>query len=97
MSDLHLHLPDEPTLLGERWAAEVLSGRPLDQVLCDEGGLAPWLYARWTPLSGRGCSEEDLAQVLVGYRRELWLWLMGERTWSQAISGLIGRLVRRVG
>ena len=35
--------------------------------------------------------------VLLGsYRRELWLWLMGERTWVQCCSGLIGRIERRL-
>jgi len=33
---------------------------------------------------------------VVASSRELWLWLAGERVWSQACSGLLGRVERRV-
>jgi len=38
----------------------------------------------------------DVARVCRGYERELWLWLVGERTWAQCASGLGGRLLRRL-
>jgi hypothetical protein len=41
-------------------------------------------------------SEDELARIVVDYRREIWLWLAGERTWSQCCSGLIGRVGRRL-
>jgi hypothetical protein len=41
-------------------------------------------------------SEDDLARIVVEYRREIWLWLAGERTWAQCCSGLIGRIDRRL-
>jgi hypothetical protein len=41
-------------------------------------------------------SEEGLERVVLDYRREIWLWLAGERTWAQCCSGLIGRINRRL-
>ena len=40
-------------------------------------------------------THDDFARIVVAYRRELWLWLAGERTWDQACSGLVGRISRR--
>ena len=34
--------------------------------------------------------------IVTGYRRELWLWVMGERTWAQSAGGLLGRVRRRL-
>ena len=34
--------------------------------------------------------------IVADYRREIWLWLAGERTWAQCCSGLIGRITRRL-
>jgi hypothetical protein len=34
--------------------------------------------------------------MVLDYRRELWLWLAGERTWAHACSGLVGRVGRRL-
>ena len=38
---------------------------------------------------------QELKGVCKGYERELWLWLVGERTWVQCASGLEGRVLRR--
>lgn len=44
---------------------------------------------------GEDVSPPALSAVSHGYERELWLWLVGERTWAQCGSGLVGRLARR--
>jgi hypothetical protein len=41
-------------------------------------------------------SEETLGLIVLGYRREIWLWLAGERTWAQCCSGLVGRINRQL-
>ncbi len=41
-------------------------------------------------------SREDFVEVVIANKRELWLWLMGERQWIQFLSGLAGRVVRRL-
>jgi len=92
-----LHLPDEPTARSEGWLASVLDGEDLAGVLTQDDGLVPWLWTRWRSLAGAGLGEEDLGQIVLGYRREVWLWLAGERTWTQCCSGLIGRITRRIG
>ena len=92
-----LHLPDEPVLRAEAWAAAVIGeGRDLESVLTAADGLVPWLWSRWRTLASAGMSEDELARVVLGYRREIWLWLAGERTWAQCCSGLIGRIGRRL-
>lgn len=91
-----LHVPDEPTARAERWLAAVLDGERLDEVLTGAGGFTDWLWTRWRSLASAGMTEDDLGRLVLDYRRELWLWLAGERTWAQACSGLIGRIARRL-
>jgi hypothetical protein len=92
-----LHVPDEPTVLAEAWLASVLDGNDLESVLSDErDGVTAWLWSRWRTLASSGLHEEDLGAIVLGYRREVWLWLAGERTWVQCCSGLIGRINRRL-
>jgi hypothetical protein len=92
-----LHVPDEPTIWAETWLADVLDGRELAEVLTEDGdGVTAWLWSRWRSLASAGIDEEDLGRIVLGYRREIWLWLAGERTWVPCCSGLIGRINRRL-
>jgi hypothetical protein len=92
-----LHVPDEPAVLAEAWLAAVLDGSELDVVLGDEAsGVTSWFWSRWRTLASVGLSEQGLGEIVLGYRREIWLWLAGERTWAQCCSGLIGRINRRL-
>ena len=92
-----LHLPDEPVARAAAWRNAVVDeGRDLQDVLTAADGLAPWLWSRWRTLASAGMSEDELARVVLDYRREIWLWLVGERTWAQSCSGLIGRVTRRI-
>ncbi len=90
-----LHVPDEPVALAQRWLADVVDGIELETVLCGDEGIVDWLWFRWRSLASAGLERDDLAQIVSGYRREMWLWLAGERTWAQCCSGLIGRINRR--
>jgi hypothetical protein len=47
-------------------------------------------------LEDMGVGLADLRAATGGFRRELWLWMMGERTWAQTASSVAGRAVRRV-
>jgi hypothetical protein len=40
--------------------------------------------------------QTQFLSVVRAYRREVWLWLIGERSWGQCCSGLIGRVGRRL-
>ena len=91
-----LHMPDEPTGRAEVWLDAVHSGSDLDTVLTGPEGFTDWLWSRWRSLATAGLDEAGLGEVVLGYRRELWLWLSGERTWQQSCSGLIGRIGRRL-
>lgn len=51
--------------------------------------------ARRLPSSPSEKGWSELAGACAGYRRELWLWLAGERSWQQCASGLAGRIARR--
>jgi len=55
-----------------------------------------WLWARWSALGTAGIDRARFTSLVIGYRRELWEWLSGERTWAQCCSGLIGRIRRRL-
>lgn len=94
---LTLHVPDEPTTRAKDWLSAVLDGRELDAVLTDgDEGVTAWLWNRWRTLASAGLSEDEFGLIVLGYRREVWLWLADERTWSQCCSGLIGRINRRL-
>jgi hypothetical protein len=90
-----LHAPDEPLGRADAWLRAVHAGRALDDVLTGDDGVTAWLWSRWRSLGAVGIDEAALGRIVLGYRRELWLWLAGERTWTQCSSGLIGRIVRR--
>ncbi len=93
---LGLHVPDEPVGRREEWRAAVLNGQSLADVVGGREGIARWLWARWSVPGSFGTCEETFAAVVVGYRRELWFWLLGDRMWTQCCAGLIGRLGRRL-
>jgi hypothetical protein len=90
-----LHVPDEPTARAAGWLAAVLEGDDLTDVLRTDDGLVPWLWSRWSTLSKVGLTRAEFENVVIGYRREIWLWLAGERIWTQCCSGLVGRVSRR--
>jgi hypothetical protein len=91
-----LHVPDEPTMRAEAWLAAVLDGGDLATVLGAEDGLVAWLWSRWSWLGPAGLTRGAFEQIVLGYRREIWLWLAGERVWTQCCSGLVGRVSRRL-
>jgi hypothetical protein len=91
-----LHVPDEPTVRADAWLAVILDGGELTEVLRADGGFVPWLWARWSSVRKAGLSREEFDDVVIGYRREIWLWLAGERVWTQCCSGLVGRVSRRM-
>jgi hypothetical protein len=95
-ADVRLHVPDEPTARAGTWLAEVLDGNDLAAVLGGRDGVADWLWSRWSSLGAAGMTRDEFNGIVLGYRRELWLWLAGERTWVQACSGLVGRISRRM-
>jgi hypothetical protein len=91
-----LHVPEEPGPLAERWLAKVRSGVPFDETISGDDGISSWLWSRWRSLAVVGIDEDEFERIVRDYRRELWLWLAGERTWAQCCGGLIGRIDRRI-
>ena len=91
-----LHVPDEPTVRAEAWLSAVLEGADLSDVLRADDGFARWLWARWSSLDKNGVTFDAFADMVIAYRREIWLWLAGERTWAHTCSGLLGRVGRRL-
>lgn len=62
-----------------------------------ESCFAAWSWERWrSALEPAGMSREAFMDVVAGYRREVWLWLLGDRGWGQLLSGLAGRVSRRL-
>jgi hypothetical protein len=55
------------------------------------------LWRSWGPaLERAGMGRALLRRIAADDRRELWLWVMGERTWAQCADGLLGRVRRRL-
>jgi hypothetical protein len=95
---LDLPLPDEPAELRRRTRALVEQDPERGAAVVDAGAfLADPLWERWGPaLESAGMDRDRFAGIVTGYRRELWLWVMGERTWAQSAGGLAGRVRRRL-
>jgi hypothetical protein len=93
-----LPLPEEPAVLRDRVRALVEREPERGAALIDGAAwIADPLWERWGPLlEPAGMSRARFLQVAAGYRRELWLWVMGERTWAQSAGGLAGRVRRRL-
>ena len=86
----------EPTELRDRLMA-LAAVAPLQarSQLVEEVAIVVAKAAHQSLLQADGATI-DVEVVCANYRRELWLWLVGERTWEQCVSGLTGRLSRRL-
>src|SRR5918993_3830475 len=93
-----LTLPEEPRAL-KSMARTLLDQAPetgLPLVVAGEW-IADPLWERWGDvLNERGMDREGFGQIVAGYGNELRLWVAGERPWQHAISGLAGRVGRRL-
>jgi hypothetical protein len=91
-----LEVPDEPLDLKVALRHALLDGRPQGE-LPAELDVAAWLWDQWgAELEPVGFDRDQFAQALDANRRELWLWLIGDRQWTQFASGLVGRISRRL-
>jgi hypothetical protein len=94
---LDLTVPAEPAALRARTRALAEQDPAGAAALLARGEwIADPLWRAWGPaLERAGIGRERLVEIAVDYRRELWLWVMGERTWAQCAGGLAGRVGRR--
>jgi hypothetical protein len=95
--DVRLEQPDEPVEIRLGLRDAVLNGADWREGFSDDICIGVWLWERWRPaLEPVGTDREAFLDVMIGYRREVWLWLMGERRWEQFLAGLAGRVARRL-
>jgi hypothetical protein len=67
------------------------------QLLAAGEWIAGPLWDNWrATLEAHGLDYAGFLQIVVGYRNELRLWVMGERTWEHCAEGLAGRVTRRL-
>ena len=94
---LVLTVPDEPEGMREEIRAHLVDlGVNYAQVLESAGPLVNYLWKHWEPtLTFHGFGWQEYQDVIGDYKRELWLWAMGERTFRQFVTDLEGRLGRR--
>jgi hypothetical protein len=97
--EVRLALPPEPVDLRARTRKLAEQDPAAALAMLGEGEwILGRLWERWGGALGPvGIGRERLRQIAVDYRRELWLWVMGERTWDQCAGGLLGRVRRRLG
>jgi hypothetical protein len=93
-----LRLPEEPVELRARTRTLVEQAPERGAALVDAATfLADPLWEHWgAALEPAGMDRDRFGGIVAGYRRELWLWVMGERTWTQTADGLLGRVRRRL-
>lgn len=92
-----LQLPPEPMALKRRLRESALDD-PARWHAHDRGaGLARALWLEWgETIAAWGIEEPLFNGIVADYHHEVWLWLVGERTWSHAVGGLAGRVGRRL-
>ena len=92
-----LEFPEEPEELRVGLRDALLAGGDWRAGFSDDICIGVWLWSRWQPvLEPAGCTREDFVEIVVSTRRELWLWLLGDRRWEQYVTGLAGRVARRL-
>lgn len=94
-----LSVPPEPTQLRDHYRRLALESPGVWREGAAQGRwISECLWSHWGAVLGQAnVDRERLAAIASDYHLELWLWLMGERTWAHAASGLAGRVQRRVG
>lgn len=96
LDGLRLERPAEPVEMRLELRAGAL-GSPVDDRSTYPASFGAWIWERWRgELEPAGLSREDFMEIVAGYRRELWFWLLGDRGWEQVTSGLAGRVSRRI-
>ena len=95
---VELAVPPEPVRLRARTRTLAEQDPAAGRARVAEGGfIARPLWLLWGPeLRRAGLRRARFGEIVRGYERELWLWVMGERTWAQCVSGLAGRVRRRL-
>ena len=95
---VELAVPEEPAELRDRVRALAEQDPAAAGDLLGRGEwITGPLWRSWGPALRRaGLDRAWLRRLAVGYRRELWLWVAGERTWTQCAGGLLGRVRRRL-
>lgn len=91
--------PPEPLELKERTTRLALESPSAARERLAEGEwLAGYLWAEWArELEPAGVTREALVAELSRWRRELWLWVMGERQWKEAAGLVYGGVLRQAG
>jgi hypothetical protein len=93
-----LAVPPEPADL-RAWTRAMVEAAPDRWPALVAGGqwIAVPLWESWGPrLERAGLDRRAFDEIVTGYERELWLWVMGERTWAHCAVGLAGRVRRRL-
>ena len=93
-----LTLPEEPRAL-RSMARTLLDQAPETGLSLIVGGewITDPLWECWRDLlREHGMDRERFGQIVAGNGNELRLWVVGERPWQQYISGLAGRVTRRL-
>ena len=92
-----LELPDEPVDLQRGFATRCCPAPNGAKGSATTSASGSCSGRAWQPaLEPLGFSREDFIDSVVAYRRELWLWLMGDRGWIPYVTGLAARVIRRV-
>jgi hypothetical protein len=93
---LDLTRPEEPLELRSRLRQMAFESAQ-DGPSVHQRNIGEWLWECWrASLEPARMDRETFFDVVDGYRRELWFWLVGDRGWDQMLSGLAGRVSRRL-
>lgn len=90
--------PDEPRKLHAETRAFLEEDPEEGNRLIKAGyPLAELLWEEWgAELLEAGMERERFDEITRGYAGEIRLWVVGERPWNHCVTGLAGRVLRRL-
>lgn len=95
--ELALATPPEPLEIQSELRRTLLGGADWVATFGAGLGVGDTLWASWgATLEPAGLDRAGFEAVVQGCRRELWFWILGDRRWDQVMSGLAGRVRRRL-
>ena len=89
--------PEEPAELRATLRKTLLGGADWRSEFGDDLAVGAVFWSAWEPeLQARGLDRPTFDEIVRGYQREIWFWVLGDRIWEQVAEGLAGRVIRRL-
>ena len=92
-----LAAPEEPSQVRTTLRTTLLGGADWRSEFGDDLAVGAVFWSSWeAELRAGGLDRTTFDEIVRGYQREIWFWVLGDRIWEQVAEGLAGRVIRRL-